>query len=214
MPEFPIIPEQTGMLFFDTLNIYLKPADPQRRAEIEKSGVLTRMQRIYAVCREAGIPIFYAQADHRPDHKDFAPTIADRGLPGRGSDRTHLTRPPGAVSGAGVTDIVEELKPEPGDYIIKKHRWSTFFQTHFELSLRTAGINTIMVAGSAIEVGVASTMYSARDLDFNLIVLRDVCRGFSEEVERVFMEQVFPIFARVMTVDEAIAQIQPAGASH
>jgi ureidoacrylate peracid hydrolase len=212
VPEFPIIPEQTGMLFFDTLNIYLKPADPQRRAEIEKSGVLTRLQRIYTACRAAGIPIFYGQADHRPDYKDFAPTVADRGLPSRGADHAHLTRPPGAISGADATDIVDELKPEPGDYIIKKHRWSTFFQTHFELSLRTAGINTILVAGSAIEVGVASTMYAARDLDYNLIVLRDVCRGFSEAVENVFMDEVFPIFARVMTVEEAIAQIQAPAA--
>jgi nicotinamidase-related amidase len=105
-----------------------------------------------------------------------------------------------------------ELTPRPEDYIIKKHRWSTFFQTHFELSLRTAGIDTIMLAGGAIEVGLGSTAYGARDHDFNLVVLRDVCTSPDPEVEELFMTKVFPIFARVMTVDEAIAQFAPTDA--
>ena len=99
-----------------------------------------------------------------------------------------------------------ELEPQPGDYIIEKHRWSTFYQTHLELSLRTAGIDTIMIAGGSTEVGVASTAYSARDRDFNLIILRDACRSGRPEVNDFFMDKVFPIFARVMTADQAIAQ--------
>jgi nicotinamidase-related amidase len=206
--DFPIVPRKTGMLFFDTLKIYLRPADPARRAEIEKSGVIPRLARIHDACRDAGIAIFYAQADHRADQKDFSPTVVDRGLPSRGSAETHLSRPPGAVAGADATEVIEELAPQPEDYVIKKHRWSSFFLTHLELSLRTPGINTLLIAGSATEVGVASTCYAARDLDLNLIILRDVCRGFSPAVDRVFMDEVFPIFARVMTVDEAIARIQ------
>jgi len=96
--------------------------------------------------------------------------------------------------------------------VIKKHRWSTFFQTHLELSLRTAGIDTIMIAGGSTEIGVASTAYSARDLDFNLIILSDGCRSGRPGVNEFFMEKVFPVFARVMTVDEAIATIQAPAA--
>jgi len=212
--EYPIIPDKTAMLFFDTLNVYLHPKDPTARAAVEASGVLQAQMKMYRACREAGVAIFYGQADHRPDYRDFAPQVVDAGYGGITEGGPRLTTPPAAVSGSWEAEIVPELAPQPGDYIIKKHRWSTFHQTHLELSLRTAGIDTIMIAGGSTEVGVASTAYSARDRDFNLIVLRDGCRSGREEVNDFFMDKVFPIFARVMTVAQAIAALQVPASSH
>jgi len=207
MPEFPIVPGKTAMLFFDTLNIYLPPADAERQAGIDASGVIPRMVKVNRACRDAGIAVFYGQADHRPDGRDFAPQVVGLGYDGRPGETPRISRRPGAAAGTPEAGIIAELAPEPGDYVIKKHRWSTFFQTHLELSLRTAGIDTIMIAGGAVEIGVASTAYAARDRDFNLIILSDVCTSGRPNVHRMFMEEVFPIFARVMTVDEAIALI-------
>ena len=208
MADFPIIPSQTAMLFFDTLNGYLHPEDATRRAAVESSGVIARMEKVNRACRAAGIAIFYGQADHRPDRKDFASQIVDRGHGGLPGEPPRRTIAASVASGQHVAQVIPELAPSPEDYVIKKHRWSTFYQTHLELSLRTAGINTIMIAGGSTEVGVAATAYSARDRDFNLILLRDVCTSGQPGVVDFFMDRVFPIFARVMTVDEAIANIQ------
>jgi nicotinamidase-related amidase len=65
-----------------------------------------------------------------------------------------------------------------------------------------------MMAGGSTEVGVASTAYSARDRDFNLIILRDACRSSHAGVDDFFAERIWPVFARVMTVDQAIGMIQ------
>ncbi|MEA2639953.1 MAG: hypothetical protein QOF51_1347 [Chloroflexota bacterium] len=205
MAEFPIEPSKTAMLFFDTLNVYLHPASAETRAVIEKSGIIQRMVRMNDACRTAGIAVFYGQADHRPDGKDFASLVVDRGHGGKPGDPPTRTVRPAAVAGSNEVEIIAELAPQPGDYVVKKHRWSTFYQTHLELSLRSAGIDTIMIAGGSTEVGVASTAYSARDHDFNLVILRDACRSGVDEINDFFMDRVFPIFARVMTVDEAIA---------
>lgn len=207
MAEFPIVPGKTAMLFFDTLNIYLHPADAERQATIDASGVIPRMMKINRACRSAGIAVFYGQADHRPDGRDFAPQVVGLGYDGARGEAPRISRRPGAAAGTSEAAIIAELAPEAGDYVIKKHRWSTFFQTHLELSLRTAGIDTVLIAGGAVEIGVASTAYAARDRDFSLIILSDVCTSGRPNVHRMFMEEVFPIFARVMTVDEAIALI-------
>jgi nicotinamidase-related amidase len=210
MAEFPIVPNKTAMLFFDTLNVYLHPEDPKSRAAIDASGVIDRMAKMNRACRDAGIAVFYGQADHRPDGKDFARQVVARGhggQPGQPPIRTSFGH--GVVAGTPGAEVIPEIAPQPGDYIIKKHRWSTFFQTHLDLSLRTAGIDTIMIAGGSIEVGVASTAYSARDLDYNLVILGDVCTSRDPSVTEFFLDKVFPIFARVMTVDEAIATIEP-----
>jgi nicotinamidase-related amidase len=212
MPEFPIVPSRTAMLFFDTLNVYLHPDDPSRQAAVDAEGVIPRLVKMNRACREAGITIFYGQADHRADGRDFAPQIVGLGHDGHVGDPPRLTTRPAAASGTPGVDVIPELAPQPNDYVIKKHRWSTFFQTHLELSLRTAGLDTIMIAGGSTEVGVASTAYSARDRDFNLILLSDGCRSGRPGVNEFFMEKVFPIFARVMTIEEAIASIEaPVG---
>lgn len=205
MPEFPIVPSKTGMVFFDTLNRYLHLENPQRQEAINKSGVIQRMVKINEACRKAGIAIFYPQADHRPDGGDWPKLIIDRGQ-GQPADKGPFIAPPSVgVSGSWGVEIIPELAPRPEDYVVKKHRWSSFHQTHLTLSLRTAGIDTIMVAGGAIDIGVASTAYSARDNDFNLIILRDVCTG-EPEILNMFLDRIFPKFARVMTVDQAIGQ--------
>lgn len=206
MTEFPIVPAKTAMLFFDTLNVYLHPEDPATQEAVEASRVIPAMMKMNWACREGGIAVFYGQADHRPDGRDSASQIVGLGHGGRpGEPPRRTTWGGGGIWGTHRGDVIAELEPQPGDYIIKKHRWSTFYQTRLELSLRTAGIDTVMIAGGSTEVGVASTAYSARDRDFNLIILRDACRSRDNAVNDFFMDRVFPIFARVMTVDEAIA---------
>jgi nicotinamidase-related amidase len=204
--EYPIIPAKTGMLFFDTLNIYLRPQEPETRAAIDAQGVIPRMQRMNRACREAGIAIFYAQADYRQDARDYVPHVVERTMKQGRHPQLSFQAP--VKEGGWAAEIIPELAPEPCDYVIKKHRWNALFQTPFELSLRAAGIDTIMIAGGSVEIGVASTAYAARDRDFNQIILRDACTGISTRAVEAFMDDVFPFFARVLTVEEAIGLFQ------
>jgi nicotinamidase-related amidase len=204
MTEFPIVPARTAMLYFDTYNRALHPEDPAAAAAVEASEVIPAMIKIDQASRAAGIAVFYAQADHRPDGKDWGRTVLGRGYDGGGP---RVSTSAGVHAGTYGVQIIDEIAPQDGDYVVKKHRWSSFHQTHLELSLRTAGIDTIMLAGGATEVGIASTAYAARDRDFNLIILRDACRSSKPGVDEFFMTKVFPIFARVMTVDQAIASM-------
>ncbi len=206
--EFPIIPSKTAMLFFDTLNGGLHPKDPAVQEVLDASGYIARLQKINRACREAGITIFYTRPEHRPDLKDWPRTIVDLGHHGEPGSGPRWSADPGSVAGSWEAQVIEEIEPRPQDYVIIKHRWSSFYQTHLELSLRTAGIDTVMLAGGATEVGIASTAYSVRDCGLNLIVLRDACRSPKEGVNDFFMDRVFPIFARVRTVDQAIAMME------
>jgi ureidoacrylate peracid hydrolase len=207
MAEFPIEPSKTAMLFFDTLNVYLHPEKPEAKAAVEASGIVERMRQLLDAGRAAGLTIFYAQADHRPDKRDYASLIVDRVNhdPQGGTQRTVGTA---SHSGEWKAEIIDELKPRPEDYVIKKHRWSTFHETHFNLSLLRAGIDTIIMAGGSTEVGIASTAYSARDRDFNQIFVRDACSSGKPGVNEFFMDKVFPGFARVRTTEQVVQELR------
>lgn len=199
-----IDPTRTAMLFFDCLKGYLRPEDDAARAAVDGSGVIPAMQRVQEACRRHGVPIFFTQVDHRPDLSDIAPLIVDQDSAGVRGPEPVLAKATGATPGTWKTEIIDEIAPRAEDYVIRKQRWSAFYQTNFSLHLRRLGIDTLMIAGGSTEIGVASTAYAARDRDYNLIVLSDACRSRRDGLSDMLLDHVLPIFSRVMTVDTAI----------
>jgi nicotinamidase-related amidase len=182
----------TALVVFDMLEAYREP--------IEAAGSLEPTARLIEACRSVEVPIFYARADHRADGADFARTLADTDGHFRPWGRTN---PPPTVpphgSGAAELSVLAEIAPRPGDYDVPKHRWSAFRGTHLELSLRSRGVDTIVLVGGSTHVGIASTAYDARDRDFQITIVPECCHGFAEQRE-FFLEKVFRWTADVTTI--------------
>jgi nicotinamidase-related amidase len=195
-----IDPPRTGLVVFDMLEKY--------RSAIEEAGAIEPARTLIEECRAIGVPVLYARADHRADGSDLATAVTD--TDGRlrpwSEDYPPPTRPPYG-SGSPELQVIEELAPRPGDYDIPKHRWSAFYQTSLDLSLRTRGIDTVLIIGGSTHVGIASTVYAGRDMDYNMVVVRDACTGFAEQRD-FFMERVFPRMCRVRTVAEVVAMLR------
>ena len=209
MAEPTLDPRKTAVLFFDALKVYLY--DEQGRIKPESQAQISAAQRMLHTARSLGLPVVYAAADHRPDGADWSTAITDNNE-SRFVEMVGKRRlKPATVRTSGGEEVIDELAPREGDYFIKKHRWNAFQGTHLELSMRTAGVDTLCIAGSATDVGVASTAYGGRDRDFNIVVLRDACRATRKEIDDYFMDHVFGRLGRVRTVDETITLLQ-AGA--
>jgi nicotinamidase-related amidase len=107
--------------------------------------------------------------------------------------------------GSRDAEIAPELAPLSSDVVVPKQRWSSFFQTNFDLQLRVRGIDTIVIAGGSTDVGIASTVFAARDLDYGIVVVRNCCYSTRGNNNEFFMERVFPRMARVMTAEDAVS---------
>jgi nicotinamidase-related amidase len=117
------------------------------------------------------------------------------------------------VAGDKSSDVLADLEPQADDYYIVKYRWRAFFQTYLDLALRTRGIDTIIISGGSTDVGVASTLYSGRDLDYNLIVVSDACGTSHDQCAHdTLMQLIFPRMSRVRTTDQVIEMLQKAKA--
>ena len=176
MPFEQLPPKETALLFFDMLNVYYQGAgeETQRR----KEPMVRNCVQIMEASRTAGIVVFYANADHRPDAMDAAQVYTDTDMrlqPWADPKVPHTRDHRPMASGTWNSEVITELKPQPSDYLVPKHRWSAFYQTYLELSLRTRGIKTIILCGGATDIGIASTAYAARDMDFNLVIVSDAC---------------------------------------
>lgn len=198
-------PGRTGLVLFDVLHAYLHPSDPAKAATLRDRRVVERLAALLDGARRAGVRVFYARANHAADGSDVVTRLRDTDM--------DLNRWPDGVQpfraqvarGHQSAEIAAELAPRPDDVMIFKHRWSAFHQTSLELNLRARGLDTVVLAGLSTDVGIASTAFDARDLDFGIVVARDACWSHRPGNHDFFMDRVFPRMARVMNVGEAVA---------
>jgi nicotinamidase-related amidase len=200
--------EKTGVLFFDILNGYVPESDPARPRALKPW--IQNAVRLSKAARAAGLPFFFAKGNHRPDNATTALLLTDTNNSLTPWPNGEVTKPKmHVIAGDKSSDVLADLGPRPEDYYIVKYRWSAFFQTYLDLALRTRGIDTIIISGGSTDVGVTSTLYSGRDLDYNMIVASDACgTSHDQRAHDTLMELVFPRMARVRTTDQVIEMIE------
>lgn len=203
-------PRKTAMLFFDILNGYVPEAEPGKPRALKPW--IQNAVRLCKAARAARLPVFFAKGNHRPDNATTALLLTDTNnaltpWPNGEVTKTKMH----VIAGDKSSDVLAELEPQEDDYYIVKYRWSAFHQTYLDLALRTRGIDTVIISGGSTDVGVTSTLYSGRDLDYNMIVASDACgTSHDQRAHDMLMELVFPRMSRVRTTDQVIAMLQKA----
>jgi ureidoacrylate peracid hydrolase len=203
-------PKKTAMLFFDILNGYVAAPEPGKPRALKPW--IQNAVRLSKAARAAGLPVFFAKGNHRPDNATTALLLTDTNnsltpWPNGEVIKTKMH----VIAGDKSSDVLADLEPQADDYYIVKYRWSAFHQTYLDLALRTRGIDTVIVSGGSTDVGVTSTLYSGRDLDYNMIVASDACgTSHDQRAHDTLMELVFPRMSRVRTTDQVIEMLQKA----
>jgi ureidoacrylate peracid hydrolase len=200
-------PNATALVFFDLLNKYVRPDESRER---ELMPTIERCVALRAAARTVGMPVFCIKPDHRADGRDSAKLYSDadaRLRPWSDPETEYFGRDTRPIANTWESQIIDELTPDENDYLVLKHRWNAFFQTHLELSLRTRGIDTIVLCGGTVQIGIASTAYAARDLDFNLVIVRDCCTSHDDLAKNFFMSSIYPFMARVRDAADVLVML-------
>jgi len=77
------------------------------------------------------------------------------------------------IRGTWDEEIVDELKPQAGDIVIPKPRYSGFRGTNLDVVLKTYNITYLIFTGIATNVCVESTLRDAFFLDYWPIIISD-----------------------------------------
>jgi len=194
-------PARSALLVFDLLEGHVN-RDAESKARF--APVIANVARLLDAVRKAKAMVAYAHADHRGDRATSARTLRD-------TDNRLRPLAPGAPDGPLLTGgtpeaaIVNALAPRPEDFLVPKHRWSAFHATYLDLALRARRVDTLVLVGGSTDVGIASTAFAARDLDYNLVIVSDACTSPERDNHDQLMARVFPRMARVRTTAEVLA---------
>jgi len=116
-----------------------------------------------------------------------------------------------SLRGTKGAEVLDELKPEPTDIILPKRRFSAFFKTDLDQTLRVFGVDTIIVTGMTTEVCVLMTVMDGLCHDFSAILLEDCCASRSKEIHQACLGlyrdfALYPLL-RTMTLKEFMKEV-------
>ncbi len=145
--------------------------------------------------RKAGVTVIFIQAVY--DLEFISPVMAEqRERRGRGEVSPCHT-------GTSGVDFFE-VKPFPGDLIVRKHRYSAFIGTDLDLILRSRAIKTLIMAGVATNVCVESTARDGYMHDYYIVFLEDCSATTDKDLAASTLENVRRYFGVVCSSKEVI----------
>jgi len=177
-----IDPARTAVIVVDMENDFVAKGGMFDRAGADISGAQKAIgptAKVLAAARQAGLKIIYLKMGYRPD-------LSDLGTADSVNRTRHLKfgvgqkiqAPDGRESRVLIrdtwdTDIVPELKPQRNDIVIYKTRFSGFYQTDLDATLKKLGIKYLIVTGVTTSICVESTVRDAMFRDYLCVLLRD-----------------------------------------
>lgn len=124
---------------------------------------------------------------------------------------TDILRPPSDEA----VNIPSELPPDameiapsagmqPGDLLISKRHWGAFAQTNLEQELRSRGIDTVVLAGIATNIGVESTLRQGTGLGFGFVTVEDACATFTADMQNFAFKTIFPRISHIRSTQQVL----------
>jgi nicotinamidase-related amidase len=119
---------------------------------------------------------------------------------------------PHAIAGTPGAEVIADLDRRPEDLWLPKPRFSAFFNTGLEKTLRQQEVTLCAVAGIATNFCVLTTAMDALCHDFKAVILSDCCTAFSAEIHEKTLDiyrrnPLHPLF-RIMTAAELAAELE------
>ena len=171
-------------------------------------GIIENTKKMIDAAREAGSKIVYLKMSYDPDYSNSG---------GPESPNWHkelglvmMRKNPGywgrfVTQGSWDEEICEDLKPRPGDIIVRKQRYSGFAGTNLDLILKTCNVKYCIYAGVATNVCVESTLRDGFFLDYWPILVSDAVNNAGPPItQEATLWNIEALFGWVTTTDEIL----------
>lgn len=166
-----VAPASTALVIIDMQNDFVHPDGYCARALGRQAidgfaTVVEPIGQLRAAANAAGVHVVFTRVVQRPDGSLASPVWL-AGTLRYGMEPLHC------MEGTWGQQVIDGLRPRPGDSIIDKPRRSAFRSTNLAELLRLRGIGCVVCAGVAGTGCVESTVRDALELDFYVVVARD-----------------------------------------
>ena len=212
--DFIFDPESTALIIIDMQRDFLEPGGFGEMLGNDVSQLRTAIvpiQKVLTAFREKDMMVIHTREGHRPDLADLPEAKRARGHLSCGiGDAGPMGRI--LVRGEVGHDIVDELKPLPGEPVVDKPGKGSFHATDLDSMLINRGIKRLIVTGVTTEVCVHTTVREANDRGYECLVLSDCVASYFPEFQAVGLKMIAAqggIFGWVAPSANLLEALQP-----
>jgi ureidoacrylate peracid hydrolase len=113
------------------------------------------------------------------------------------------------IYGTWGADIIDDLKPQPGDVVVKKQKHDGFIGTNLDIILRTYEIKHVLFIGTATNICVESTLRHAFSLGYFPILISDATSPMGPPfAQEATISNVQSTFGWVTTTEKLLSGIK------
>lgn len=152
---------KTAVIVIDMLEDFISGALKCERA----AAIVPETARMLSAARAAGVPVIFCCDAHR-----------------KGIDRELGLWGEHAIAGTAGAQVASALKPEAGDFVVTKRRYSAFFGTELDLLLRELGAETLILAGIQAHICVQHTAADAYFRGYKIVLAEGLVEAFTKEL--------------------------------
>ncbi len=160
----------SALLVIDMLNDFIKQDGTLVVPGAER--IIPKVLEILDEARRAAVPVIYVADAHLPDDSEFE------------------VWPSHALQDEWGGEVIEELAPLKGDFVIRKRRYSAFFGTDLDLLLRERGMRHLYLTGVLTNICIYATALDAGMRGYGVSVFRDGVASLSVETDRFVFSQL------------------------
>lgn len=195
----------TALIVIDMQNYWVKEGMPAYTPYCP--AIVPNINNMAAAVRDAGGSVWWIRAIYGDDAPKTWPAYMEFLDPA--AVRQTLDA---LTEGREAAELWHGLDVRPGDRHVVKRRFSALIQGSSDLDarLRAAGVDTVIITGTATNVCCDSTARDAFMLNYRTIVVSDASATVSDAVHNAALSALCMRFADIFTTDETIALLQNA----
>ncbi|MFC1993674.1 cysteine hydrolase family protein [Chloroflexota bacterium] len=184
----------TALLVVDIQNDFCAPGGYFDKVGLDMSMIKLippRVKLVLEAARRSGVLIVHIQHTLYPGNTassgsflrmGYIRMVLKQGKNAGAAEQTPVPPVGVALEGTWGWQIADEVTPQTGEVVVRKHRSSSFAGTDLDMILRSNGIKSVVVVGLVTEGCMGMTAIGAQFMDYYSVVLRDCVASGNQEL--------------------------------
>lgn len=186
--------EAYALLIIDMQRDFVLPGAPAQVAGA--NATIPHIQQVLQLSREKTYPVFHVVREHRADGSDIEAFRR----------KDFLEKQTYAIPGTPGCEIVDELKPLPGEYRIVKKRFSAFMNTPLDFVLRQMEIHSLVICGTQYPTCIRASIFDAIAYGYDITLLTDATSAQTPEIANANIRDIRGLGVTCLSTRQFIAE--------
>jgi nicotinamidase-related amidase len=191
-----------ALVIVDMQNDFVREGAPMEVPDARKT--IIQHHQLITLCRNVGIPIIYTRFLAGPKRTlvwEWSPQLEP---PVMACRRGHKRYYADVGCTLDCADVIDEIYPQPGDYIVDKYGYGAFHNTNLEDTLRSLGVESLVITGTVTQICVEETGREAFHRCYKTTLVSDAVSSYMPDLHAGALKNFALKFGWVLTTDEVL----------